>query len=126
MLHEEDLLSETDTIQISTCHRYLSICFTRREILEGFCKSDHQTLSDIYVQFEPGYHTRQLISLENIPTELPDREVETFLSEYVTVLGKMYYPGIRHNNKYFTIRTRVYQCVKLQKHFPRDLYQFSR
>ena len=36
MLHEKDLLSETGTIQISFCHRYASICFTWREILEKF------------------------------------------------------------------------------------------
>ena len=77
------------------------------------------------IRFKPDYHTRQRISLEYIPIELPDREVKTFLSEYVTILGKTYYPGNRHS-KHFTTGARVYQCIKLQKHLPRHLYQFSR
>ena len=33
MLDEEDILHEIDTIQISTCQRYVSICFKTRELL---------------------------------------------------------------------------------------------
>ena len=32
MLQQEDYLQEITTIQISTCHRFASICFTNREI----------------------------------------------------------------------------------------------
>ena len=94
MLHEEDPLSEIDSIQTCSCHRCvwghplntcvkfsekltfrnvsfsekfahvlngwpLSICFTRREILEVFCDSDHEILPNIYVQFDSNLITIQ-------------------------------------------------------------------
>ena len=37
MLAEENYPPETHTIQISTCRRYASICFSTREILNEFC-----------------------------------------------------------------------------------------
>ena len=46
MLHNKELLSETDTIQISSCHRHASICFTNRGISGKFCESEHQILLD--------------------------------------------------------------------------------
>ena len=58
MLFNEELLSETVTIQISSFHRYASICFTRREILEQFCESEHQLLPDKHVHIEPDYYNR--------------------------------------------------------------------
>ena len=65
---------------------------------------------------------RITISIEN----LSDREFKKFLSQYTTVVGKTYYPGIRHKNKYYTTGTRVYQCVKIKEHIPRHLYKFGR
>ena len=97
MLEQEDYLQEITTIQISTCHRFASICFTNREI-RNFCQNEHLLLPNIYVKFEPDYQTRIRISIENIPIELSDREVKKFLSQYTTVAGKTYYPGIRHKN----------------------------
>ena len=125
-LHKEEWLAETDTIQISSCHRYASVCFTTRETLEHFCKWSYELLPDQYITPEPDYHNRIRISIENIPIELPDKEVKTFLSEYITITGKTYYPGKRYHNKHFTIGTRVYQGIKLQNHLPRHLYQFGR
>ena len=73
-----------------------------RKTLLKFCNTEHQLLPNTYVHFEPDYHDKIRISIENIPIELPDREVKTFLSEYATPIGKTYYPGITHYNKYFT------------------------
>ena len=126
MLHNKELLSETDTIQISSCHRYASICFTNRDISGKFCESEHQILPDKYIYFEPDYYKRHRISIENIPIKLPDRELKTFLSEYVTIIGKTYYPRTRYNNKHFTTGTRVYQSIQILKHLPRHIHQFGR
>ena len=126
LLHNEGILSKTDTIQISTCRRYASMCFTTREILEDFCKWEYELPPDQYVSFEPDYHSRIRISIENIPIELPDKEVRTFLSEFITIIGTTYFPGTRFHIKHFTTGTRVYQGIKLQKHLPRYLYQFKR
>ena len=126
MLFNEELLSEIDTIQIWSCHRYTSICFTRREILEPFCKSEHQLLPDKQVHVEPDYYNRQRISIRNIPIELPHREVKTFLSEYVTITGKTYYLATGYNNKHFTNGIRMYQSIKMQKHLSWHIYQFGR
>ena len=84
------------------------------------------TIPNIYVKFEPEYQTRIRISIENRPIELCDSEVKKFLSQYTIIEGKTYYPGIRHKNKYYTTGTRVYQCVKINKHIPRHLYKFGR
>ena len=70
--------------------------------------------------------TRIRISIENVPIELPDKKVKTFLLEYTTVAGKTYYPGIKHENKYFITATRVYQCIKLLQHIPIQIYKFVR
>ena len=67
MLAEEDYLAETHTIQISTCHRFASICFTERQMLKEFCEAEHLQPPDIYVKFEPDYHTKIRISIGNIP-----------------------------------------------------------
>ena len=67
MLHEENLLHEIDTIQISTCHRYISVCFKTRELLLQFCEQEHTLLSDIHITFTPDYYDRTRISIENLP-----------------------------------------------------------
>ena len=63
------------------------------------------------------------LSIENRPIELPDKDVKEFLSTYTTTIGKTYYPGIKHSNKYFTAGTRIYQCIKLHVLI---LYHFGR
>ena len=82
MLEKENYLEEIIAIQISTCHRFASICFTNREILETFYQNEHLLLPNIYVKFETDYQTRIRISIENIPIELSNREVKKFLSQY--------------------------------------------
>ena len=125
MLHEEKLLHEIDAIQISTRHRYASTCFKTRELLLEFCKQEHILLPGIPVQFSPDYE-RTRISIENIPIELPDEDVYDFLSVYATPIRKTYYTGKRHNNKYYTTGTIVYQCMHLKQHLPRHVYKFGR
>ena len=41
------------------------------------------------------------------------------LLEKLITLGK-------DNNKYYTTRTRVYQCTHLEQHIPRHVYEFGR
>ena len=106
MLEQEDYLEEITTIEISTCHRFASKWFTNREILETFCQNEHLLPPNTYVKFESDYQTKIRISIE-----LPDREVKKFLSQYKIVVGKTYYPGIPHKNKYYTTGTRLYQCM---------------
>ena len=126
MLYEENLLHEIDTIQISTCHRYISICFKTRELLLEFCEHEHTILTDTLAKFTPDYYDRTRISVENLPIELPDEDVKKFLSTYVQPIGKTYYTGKRHHNKYYTTGTRVYQCIYIKQHLPRHIYQFGR
>ena len=76
MLSNENYLHETHTIQISTCKRFLSICFDTREILQ-FVDTDH-LLTDIPIIFEPDYYDKIRISIENIHIELPDEGVKKF------------------------------------------------
>ena len=81
MLAKEDNLSETHSIQISSCHRFSSICFTNREILLKFCDTELLLIPNTYVHLESDYHTRIVIPIENIPKELSDKEVKIFLSK---------------------------------------------
>ena len=62
------------------------------------------------------------MSIENVPIELPDKEVKTLLSQYTTGTGKTYYPGIKHENKYFTFGTRVYINVLNYYNIFQDTY----
>ena len=119
-------LNETHTIQIPTCHKYVSLCFDTREILLKFGNTDHLQLPDISITFEPDYYHKICISIEYISIELPDKKVKTFLSTYTTPIGKTYYPGTKHYNKYFTAGTRVYQCIKLNQHTSRQIHHFGR
>ena len=66
MLQEEDLLDEIDTTQISTCHRYISICFKSRQLLLEFCEQEH-ILQDLSIQFISDYYERTRISIETYP-----------------------------------------------------------
>ena len=126
MLHQEGVLPIIDTIQISTCHIYISICFQNREDLLLFCEQEHTLLPNITINFTPDYYDRIRISVENLPIELPDENVRRFLSQYVAPIGKTYYTGKRNNNKYYTTGTRIYQCTQLKKHIPKHIYEFGR
>ena len=68
------------TLTQSTCHKYASVGFTEQQILEKLCKTEHLVI-DTYVKFEPHYLTRIRISIENVPNELPDKNVKTLLPE---------------------------------------------
>ena len=125
MLITEGYMNEVHVIQISTCHRFTSICFDTRENLLTFTNTEHSLL-DIHITFYPNYYERRRISIENLPIELQDKEVKTFLSEYVTLIGKTNYPGIKSQNKYFTTGTRIYQCTTILKHIPKHIHYFGR
>ena len=125
MLAKDGYINETHTIQISTCHRNASICFDTREVLLKFTNTEHLLLNE-QITFQPDHDDKIRVSIENLPIELPDKEVKTFLSKYITPVGKTYYPGIKHHNKFFTTGTRVYQCVNLTQHIPKHVYQFGR
>ena len=90
-----------------------------------FTNIEH-SLPDIPITFYPDHYERRKISIENLSIELPDKEVKIFLSEYATLIGKTYYPGIKFQNKYFTTGTRIYQYTTLTKHIPRQIYYFGR
>ena len=125
MLAEEDYLTETPMIQIFSCHRSASTCFTEPDILKKFCEAKHLLSLNTYVKIEPDYHTRIRTSIENIPVKLPDKD-KTLLSDHTTVIGKTYIPVIKHNNKYFTTETRIYLCIKLLQDIPKHIYKFRR
>ena len=80
MLAKEGFLNDTHTIQISTCHRYASICFDTRDILLKFTSTEHSILNSPII-FAPYHDDKIRISIENLTTELPDKEVKTFLSK---------------------------------------------
>ena len=126
MLLNENYLQQIHTKQISTCKRFLSLCFDTRGTLLQSADSDH-ILLDTPIFFEPEYYQKIHISIENIPIELPDDEVKNFLSTYTTTRkGKTYYPGIKHSNKFITNGTRIYQCIKINQHIPRRIFYFGR
>ena len=126
MLLNENYLQQIHTIQISTCKRFLSLCFDTRDTLLQFADTDH-ILLDTPISFEPEYYQKIHISIENIPIELPDDEVKIFLSTYTkTIKGKTYYPGIKHSNNFITTGTRIYQCIKINHHIPRRIFYFGR
>ena len=103
-----------------------SICFKTWELLLQFYEQEHTLLPDVLVEFIPDYYDRTRISIENLPTELPDEDVQELLSTYATPIGKTYYTGKRHKKKYYTTGTTVYQCVHLRQHLPRNIYKFGR
>ena len=125
MLAKDGFINDIDTIQISTCHRFALICFDTRERLLNFTNTEHLLL-DNPITFRPDHNDRIRISIENLPIELPDKEVKTFLSKYTTPVGKTYYPGVKHQKKYFPTETRVYEGVNLTQHIPKHVYQFGR
>ena len=125
MLFKEGYMNAVHVIQISTCHRSASICFDTKEDLLQFTKAEH-SLQETRNTFYPDYYERKIISIENLPTELPDKEVKSFLSQYLTLTGKTYYPGIKCQNKFITTGTRIYQYNNILQHIPRHIYYFCR
>ena len=87
MLAEEQFIEEIHTIQISTCHKYTSICFNTRDMLITFCENQHEILPDTFIKFEPDYQEKIRISIENIPIELPNKDVKTFLAQFTQPVG---------------------------------------
>ena len=126
MLANEGFINETHTIPISACHRYTSICFETRETLLKFTNTEHLILPNNLITFQPDHNNKIRISIENLPIELPDKEVKTFLSKYTTPVRKTYYLGTKHQNKFHTTETRIYQCSKLTQHIPKHIYQLGR
>ena len=124
-LGNEDYLHPIDTIQISTSNRPPSICPDTRVIPLQPADTD-QSPADTPIPLEPDYYDKIRVSIENMLTELPDKEVKEFVSTYTTTIGKTYYPGIKHTNKYFTTGKRVYQCIKLTQNISRHLHHFGR
>ena len=113
MLVNEDYMSNVHTIQIPTCKRFGPTCFDIRETLLNFTNTEHYILPDTPIKFHLDFYDKIRISIENIPTELPDKEVKSFLSECTKPIRKTYYPCVKHHNKYYTTETRVYQCTDL-------------
>ena len=66
MLTKEDNFNETHTIQISTCHRFVSICFDTRETLLTFTNTEQYVLPHTPIIFKREYYDKILISIENI------------------------------------------------------------
>ena len=116
MFFEENYLHDIGNIQISTCHRFISICFNFRQTL----------LTDLQIKFTPDHFEINRISIENILIELPDKQVKTFLSDYATPVGKTYYPRQKFHSKFYATGTRVYHCVRITQHLPRHSFHFSR
>lgn len=54
-LHSQELLELITSIQIPTCHCYLSICFKNRETMETYCEEDHIIGDTITITFKPDY-----------------------------------------------------------------------
>ena len=98
----EGYINNIHTMQISTCHRFESICLDTRETQLTFTNTEHLIRPNIFITFQPDYYEKKRFSIKNLPTELPDKEVQTFLSEYATQNGKTYRPGIKHQNEYTT------------------------
>ena len=120
MLANEGYINNVHTIQISTCHRFVSICFDTRDTLITLL------LPNIPITFQPDHYEKKRISIENLPIELSDKEDKTFLSEYVTLIGKTYYPGTKYQSKYYSTGTRVQQYINLTEHIPKHINYFGR
>ena len=122
ILDEQQLLTHITAIQISTCGRYGSVCFTDREILETACGK----ILRHNISLEPDYYNRTRISIENIPMELNDLLVKELLSNYATIIGQTYYPVETYDGTKYRTGTRVYTVIKIKEHLPLKHYQFGR
>ena len=129
-LHSLELQIHITCIQISTSHRYISICLKDRDTMGTFCKEEHYIKNDSVV-FTPDYQKKIRISIENIPIELQDKKIRTFLSQFVTLVGNTYYPRKRYENNHFITGTennhfitgtRIYSCTTITNHLPKHIY----
>ena len=116
----EGYINEAHKVQILTCHRSASPCPDTRETPPILIPPN------IPATPQPHYYEKTKISIENLPIELRDKEVKTFLSQITTLFGKTYYPGTKHQNKNYTTGTRVYQYINLKEHIPKHIYHFGR
>ena len=123
-LHSINLLENITSIQISTCYRYLSICFQNRELMEEFSLNEHNII-EYTITFYQDYEKKIRISIENLPIELSDAKIRQFLNNYVALIGNTYYPGHRYENKHFITGTRVYSCNEITNHISRHIYKFG-
>ena len=118
-------------IQISTCYRSLSMYYVW-DIMEEFCQNEHDI--EYTITFYPDYQKKIRITgitIENLPIKLPDAKARQFYNNYVILIGNIYYPGYRYENKHFITGTRVYSCNEITNHILRhiisleDTYEFA-
>ena len=95
MLANDGFINKVHTMQIPTCHQFASICIETRETLLKFTNNEYSILPNHPITFQPDDNDKIRIWIENLPIELPDKEVKTFLSKYTTPVGKTYYPGTK-------------------------------
>ena len=93
--------------------------------MENFCKEEH-FITNEPITFTPDYQKKIRISIENIPIELQDTKIRTFLSHCVTLVGNTYYPGKRYENNHFITGRRVYSSITITNHLPKHIYKFGR
>ena len=79
MLVNEDYINNVHTTQISTCKRFVSICFDTRETLLTITNTEHSILPDTPISFQPDFHDKIRISIENLPIELPDKKINLLI-----------------------------------------------
>ena len=62
---------------------------SKTDTMETFCEEDHFILPEPFI-FTPDCQKKIRISIENIPIKLQDTKMRTFLSQYATLVGKIY------------------------------------
>ena len=97
-----------------------------------FCQNEHHI--EYTITFYPDYQKKIRITgitIENLPIKLPDAKARQFYKNYVILIGNIYYPGYRYENKHFITGTRVYSCNEITKHILthiislEDTYEFA-
>ena len=73
----------------------------------------------------PQCRTHIRSSIENIPIELKNTTIRTFLSQYATQYptpaGKTPHRGKRHENTYLITGTRIHYRTNIKEHLPKYL-----
>ena len=90
--------------------------------MEEFCQNEHDI--DYTITFYPDCQKKIRITgitIENLPIKLPDAKARQFYSNYVILIGNIYYPGYRYENKHFITGTRVYSCNEITNHILRHI-----
>ena len=70
-----EYLHSINLIQISTCYRYLSICFQNRNLMAEFCQNEHNII-EYTITFYQDYQKKVRTSIENLPIELPNEKYD--------------------------------------------------